>query len=284
MGERSSDFAIGLPDPSLRAFVGRYVGYELLGFEPGVHVGMPSRFLTFIVSFGRPVDVAVMPDPAQTPQKLFALVSGLTSAPALIRHDGNERGIQVEITPLGSRILFGMPAAELASLVVDMGDVLGLRAAELTDRLEGAAGWPQRFAVLDDVLLRAVRDAPAGRPELAYAWQRLGARAGGITVDELARDVGYSRRHLSERFRSEFGLTPKLAGQVLRFDRARELLTRPGRPSLARVAAECGYADQAHMTRDFRRFAGASPSAWLAGEELPFVQDGEPSAGVPSPA
>ena len=57
-------------------------------------------------------------------------MSGLTSAPALIRHDGNERGIQVEITPLGSRILFGMPAAELASLVVDMGDVLGLLAPQ----------------------------------------------------------------------------------------------------------------------------------------------------------
>jgi AraC-like DNA-binding protein len=269
------DTATASPSAALRPFVGRFVGYAASGFEPGVHVGMPSRFLTFIVSFGRPVDIVAMPDPAQRPQKLHALVSGLASAPALIRHDGNEHGIQVEITPLGSRRLFRMPAAELASIVVRMDDVLGTLGNELVDRLEDATSWAARFAVLDDVLLRALCDAPADRPELVHAWRRLAASDGAISVASLARDVGYSRRHLTERFRSEFGLPPKLVGQILRFERARRLVVRSAGTSLARVAAECGYSDQAHMTRDFHRFAGASPTAWLRAEKLPFVQDDE---------
>ena len=60
---------------------------------------------------------------------------------------------------------------------------------------------------------------------------------------------------------------------MLRFERARWMLVQNDHPSLARVAAECGYADQAHMTREWHALAGSSPSAWLADEQLPFVQD-----------
>jgi transcriptional regulator GlxA family with amidase domain len=63
--------------------------------------------------------------------------------------------------------------------------------------------------------------------------------------------------------------------RVMRFERARRLLVSHARPALADVAAACGYADQAHLTRDWRALAGQSPRAWLASEHLPFVQDDE---------
>lgn len=90
----------------------------------------------------------------------------------------------------------------------------------------------------------------------------------------LAQEVGGSRRHLGERFRREFGLTPKVAGRVMRFESTRRLLGTPGRPGLADVAARCGYADQAHLTREWRELAGCTPSTWLT-EELPSIQDDE---------
>ena len=84
--------------------------------------------------------------------------------------------------------------------------------------------------------------------------------------ERLAEETGWSRRHLSQRFREEIGLTPKAFGRLLRFQRAIELL-REGEP-LADAAFAAGYADQPHMNRDFRAFYGAPPG------ELPFVQDG----------
>ena len=89
----------------------------------------------------------------------------------------------------------------------------------------------------------------------------------------LAGEVGWSRRHLTERFSAEYGVGPKAMARVLRFERARWMLVQPDRPSLATVAATCGYADQAHMTRDWRALAEATPGAWLRDEELPFVVD-----------
>jgi transcriptional regulator GlxA family with amidase domain len=107
---------------------------------------------------------------------------------------------------------------------------------------------------------------------VVFAWRRLVNSDGGIPVRALAEETGWSRRHLASRFRSEIGLAPKEAARVLRFDRARRLLGRHDRPSLVDVANRCGYFDQAHLTRDWRQFAGCSPTVWMA-EEFPSVQD-----------
>jgi AraC-like DNA-binding protein len=203
-------------------------------------------------------------------------VGGLHAAPVTIAYERSQRGVQLDLTPFGARALFGLPAGELASTVVALDALLGRRAGEWLDRLRSADTWAARFAVLDDVLLAALVDAPAPAPELVQAWDRLTASGGGIEVNALAREVGWSRRHLTQQFQRELGLSPKVVGRVVRFDRARRLLTRPARPGapggIAAVAATCGYYDQAHLTRDFRDLAGMSPTAWLA-EQLPSVQD-----------
>lgn len=213
-----------------------------------------------------------MPDPAQPPASFVALAGGLHAAPALISHDGYQHGLHLHLTPLGSRVLLGLPAGALATTVVDLETLLGPAAGELTGRLRSARTWAGRFLELDRALSRIAvqRDGPA--PELGWAWRRLTACHGRVEVGALAKEVGWSRRHLGERFRREFGLTPKVAARVMRFEAARGLLGTPGRPGLAEAAARCGYADQAHLTREWRELAGCTPSTWLA-EELPSVQD-----------
>jgi AraC-like DNA-binding protein len=105
-----------------------------------------------------------------------------------------------------------------------------------------------------------------------------------MPVAEVARTVGYSRRRLDVRVTREFGLGPKQLARVARFERShRELRRDPARP-LAGLAAGCGYYDQAHMAREWNALAGCPPSRWLAGEQIPFVQDDAPAARHPLPA
>jgi AraC-like DNA-binding protein len=61
----------------------------------------------------------------------------------------------------------------------------------------------------------------------------------------------------------------------MRFDRSKRMLAAGG-ARLADIAATCGYYDQAHMARDWREFAGCSPSAWAEEETLPLVVTTEP--------
>lgn len=263
--------------------INRYVGYRLVGFPPGLHRGVPSEHMTFIVSIGSPIDVAAQTNSTREPDAYRCVLGGLQASTALIAHDGDQEGVAIELTPLGSRALLGMPAAALWDLSVELRDVVGGVGEELWERLQPTVTWRERFAVCDEVLLRLTGvGSPA--PELAQCWRMLVGSGGRVTVGELATVTGYSRQHLGRRFRQEFGMSPKLAARVVRFDRARHLVQSAAPSvSIAQVAAACGYYDQAHLHRDVLEFAGCTPSELRAeidrpAEDAPFVQAAEPLA------
>lgn len=241
-------------------------GYRLTGFGPGVHIGLPSPYLTVVVPLDAPLRIRVGAE--DRPRHLGALLGGLHAGPVRIDHDGRQVGIQLALTPAGCRQLLGMPAAGVVGAVVPLTSALGRRVTELVERTAGATTWPSRFAAVEDVLRRALRDTRPVRPELAFAWRRLLSSRGGAGVAELAAETGWSRRHLSEQFRREFGLAPKTVGRIARFDAAAALLKAVPTAGVGRVAATAGYADQAHMIRDWHDFAGAAPTAWLAAEQF----------------
>jgi AraC-like DNA-binding protein len=261
------------PSPLLRGLAEWYVGYRDVGIPPAQHRGLPSPGLTVIFTLDDELTIAQHPDPAQPAARFRTLVGGLHTRPALITHAGRQSGIQLGLSPLGSRVLLGMPAAELAGLDVHGHDVLGGFATELRDRLHAAATWDERFALLDRALLSRVRLADERAVisgEVRRAWQRL-LRSGGTTpVAELAAETGWSGRHLRAKFRAETGLTPKAAARVIRFSRARRILQRRALAGeslrLAELAACCGYFDQAHLDREFGLLAGCSPTTWVATE------------------
>jgi AraC-like DNA-binding protein len=283
MDEPLVEMVAGRPRARLAPLIASYTGYRIEGGQPGVHRGLPSRHLTFIVTLGGTVDLATLPDPAQPPASFTTLAGGLHASPALIRHDGHQHGIQLGLTPLGARVLLGLPAGELASTVVELGTLLGPVASELLQRLRSARTWTDKFLELDSVLARIARQRDGPAPELGWAWRRLTASHDRVEVATLAREVGWSRRHLGECFRREFGLTPKVAGRVMRFEVAHRLLRAPQRPGLADVAVRAGFYGQAHLHREWRELAGCTPSRWLA-EEFPSVHDGEPDHGESSMA
>lgn len=271
-----SEGASGVPDPRLRAFVLGYEGYLLHGFAPGTHIGMPGSVLTVIITIGEPIDVPVSSHPGQPGGRWDMLASGLTVHPAVIAHNGFQHGVQLSLTPLGCRALFGMPTAALGSWIVDLADVLGPRARELRERLSLLSSWPERFDVIDEILLRQINPVPWD-PELTHAWALLSGPDPAVRVAAVADEIGWSRRHLGNRFNAEFGITPKDAARVARFERSHRLLRDQILPPLAEVAAASGYYDQAHMAREWRELAGMPPSVWREQEEFPFVQDPEPA-------
>ncbi len=262
---------------ALRRFVAARIPYDVGFGAPGVHRGLPSTTVTLVLPLDDPLRVSWAGRPG-TLHGAFSSLSGLHAAPAAIHHDGAQRGVQLALTLDGARVLLGRPAADLAGALTDLDEaVVPLPLRELPERLHTVATWPARVALVDRTLaaLAARAGGGAARAEVARA---LALLAVGARVAEVADDVGYSRRRLGTLVRAECGLAPKEFQRVARVQAARRIL---GRRPLAEVAAMCGYADQAHLAREWSALAGCTPTAWLR-EEFPFVQDGAADEGAGS--
>ncbi|MBP2369991.1 helix-turn-helix domain-containing protein [Pseudonocardia parietis] len=250
---------------ALRPLVPEIWAWRTAAGPPGTHQGVSSGHLTVILCIDGDVELLRKPDPARGPGRFIASAAGLHAAPAVIATGPEQAGMQLALTWWGARVLLGLPAAELASDVVDLADLLpGVES--LLDRLHAAPSWADRCALLDAALCRIAASGSAvdrPPPEVGRAWDLLLRSGGTMRVADLAADVGWSARHLGERLRRETGLSTKTAARVIRFERACTLLRSPGAPALSEVATTCGYADQQHLARDFRDLAGTTAGNWL---------------------
>ncbi|RCK69811.1 AraC family transcriptional regulator [Desertihabitans brevis] len=253
------------------------------GGPDGLHRGLPSSRLTFIVSLDDGVEAAAEPDglPAARPNPL--VLGGLHVRTSWVRQRPGQAGVQLAVHPLAARSLFGVPAAELSVDDFAGADVLGAPGRRLHEQLCEAGGWDEAFARVGDHLVRHRRDA-AVRPELRHAWALLEGSGGRRPVAEVAREVGFTARHLDTLFQREVGRSPKTVARLIRFERATTALAgqaRVGRVDLAGLAARCGYSDQSHLSRDFVAFTALPPRRWVA-EELWNIQSGGHRSAAPS--
>lgn len=257
----------------LAPYVAWMVAYDTDLGAPGVHRGLPSTTVTLVFPAEEPIDVSWADESDR--RASWSSLSGLDPRPAAIHHSGRQRGVQLALTIAGTRALFGMPAAPLAGQLLTLDEVdTGLR--DLPERLAGADRPAWTSLVTTALTAELARlDVPGPRAEVGRALARL---TGGAGVREVADEVGYSRRRLGDLVRAEAGVTPKEYQRIARFERTRQLV---GRRPLAEIAAECGYADQAHLSREWRELAGCTPTTWLR-EEFPFVQERPADDGADS--
>jgi AraC-like DNA-binding protein len=125
--------------------------------------------------------------------------------------------------------------------------------------LSEAHSASDRLDVLEAALTARLPRACGINPLVAHALARFGA---SCRVGDVVREVGYSHRHFTALFRETVGLRPKPYCRLLRFGRALDQLTAEPEIAWADLAADRGYADQAHFNREFREFAGVSPGRY----------------------
>ena len=166
-------------------------------------------------------------------------------------------------TGAGSAAL-GLPLGQLTDLHVTLEELWGVRGCLLHERLAATTTPESAFAVLEAELAIRLRIPLLIHPAVAHALSRWAPDIPDITsVAAIQRETGYSAKHFIAQFRRAIGLTPKQYLRTRRFGIvARRLAADPARGTLAELAQAAGYADQAHMTRDFRALAGISPTAY----------------------
>jgi len=250
------------PEPRLAPFVRRFNAYSEQGTGFARRREAPSGLATLVLNLGAELRVE---HPAGTCRAFSGgtgFFAGLHSKHAVTETDGAQNGVQVMLTAPGARQFLGLPLDEVGGSLIDTLALFGAEARETIERLQDSSSQAERLAILEQMVERRIAASRPVPRDLAWAWRRLQANAGRISVNTLAAEIGCSRKHLAVRFRREFGMPPKLLARVLRFSHVMRQLACGQAESWAELAARCGYADQAHLTREFREFAGSPPAAF----------------------
>ncbi len=233
---------------------------------------LPSGTLDLVVQLGaryRPVqgDGVGSPFPRSS-------LGGVHLEPDVIQAPDARNGVVgARLRPLGAwRLLAGRASlAELVGRTEDLSALLPpgdpplaaledacLAAPEPCARVRSAEGW----------LRRRILDGPAVDPGVTLVEGRTRKLHGRIQVGALAREAGGSRTRLTAAFVEAVGVTPRRYASLLRFRAAVEAI-RTGDATLSAVSHATGYADQAHMTRDFRTFGETTPAAYRRALRFP---------------
>ena len=219
--------------------------------EPILPDGCVELILNFGAQFVEHYDGKVLRQP------LNFLVGQMTR-PMLIAPTGSVCIIGIRFHPGGTFPFFRLPMHELTDSTVELGAVSHNLERGLLERAGQEPSLLQKVRAVEMCLNECVRNSSPDSWILGLA-AKIVSEAGLISVDTLASSAGISARQLERRFLQEVGLAPKLLCRILRFQRIfRSIDENDGR--WATVAADCGYYDQAHLIRDFKQFAGETPS------------------------
>jgi AraC-like DNA-binding protein len=259
-----------VPHPRLRPLLSRgYVGFT---------EATTPRQLVLPATTAVPLVVKLADSPYRPP----AFVMGAHGTSMALEGDCAPSYLEVLLAPLGAFRLLGRPMDQLGGHTVDLVEVLGPGGRRLAEQLRDTSSWRRRFALMDRFLLGRLDRGPRPSPEVGRAWERLVATGGAVPIRQLAREVGWSHKRLLTRFHQQVGLAPKTAARLVRFNGVWRRLDEDGPLDWGLVAAEAGYADQAHLVREFRQFTGTTPTGFLAqtrhadgdgGPEVNSVQD-----------
>jgi AraC-like DNA-binding protein len=168
-------------------------------------------------------------------------------------------GIRFRVGAAGAAL--GLPAGELLDRSPAL-DEIWADGGELTERVGEAPTAGERLRLLTDAVGRRLSDGNAPDPLVRTAAVELSRPR--TRVAELCRRLAISERQLRRRFEGAVGYSPRTLSRVLRLQRFLGLAGNGGAGDLARLAAEAGYADQPHLTRDCATLAGLPAAALLA--------------------
>lgn len=246
------------PASELAGIVDRYGGWEETTTSFTTRRELASTSGVFIINLGAPLEIVDAGGRVQRFASGEGFVGGIAEGTSLSHSTGAMAGIHVHLPLIRLTTMLGISAADLTGRVVRLSDLRDRSVADLASRVVEAANEEARFSHLDRFFsARADRLDTNDAVALAFALLR---RRGPRPVERAAEALGWSRKRVARTLEDATGLLPRKLVRLARFDRFVGAVQSQGGASLAELASDAGYADQAHLTRDARRLSAMTPA------------------------
>jgi AraC-like DNA-binding protein len=195
-----------------------------------------------------------------------AVVAGPATGPVVVPLAPSTVVVGVRLRPGAVHNVLGIAASELLNRDTPLDDIWGAAARAVDARVIDQSSVPTKLAAAEAVLAAPIANAEPPDPLIIAATRWLARHPEG-RIEDLARLLDVGARRLHRRLASAVGYGPKTFQRIVRMQRALTLACRRPRfgASLAMIAAEAGFADQAHMSRELRALTGRSPAVLLSG-------------------
>lgn len=253
--------AVLLPSPALAPYI-REIWYIEGDSAVTRESILPQGDAVLMFSFG--TRHGVVDDTGQVETFEHAWFSGIQQGPLLVDSPAGSHLMGVRLTAPGAWRLLSVPMTETQGQVVDLQAMMGAACEAFRQRLGNLPGFLPRLVWFEHWLQHRLLTGPTVHPAVAFAAGAIERAQGGLRLDRLVKETGFSVRWLNHQFGLQVGLNLKRYARLAKFRRALGLLSGAEKPTLTSVALDCGYYDQSHFNREFQAFAGCSPSHYLA--------------------
>jgi len=191
------------------------------------------------------------------------IVSGQLTRPLMLRPTGRVGMVGARFRADGLFSVLGVPMQELVDRRVPL-ETICSGVSTLQARIAEAGSDRERVGHLEAFLKRKLAERGTLDAVVQHNVQAIFASSGQVSPDQLAQYAGLTVRQLERRFQVAVGVSPKFLCRIVRF---RAIFDRlQSSTPWSNIALDCGFFDQSHLIRDFKLFAGQSPTAFLAAQ------------------
>ncbi len=190
-------------------------------------------------------------------------------------HERSEMFV-IQFKAAGAFPFFHFPIHEINEKVVPAERLLGKEVLDLHTALLEASDSKAKFAVAENWLQKRYQSEKVPNATITTMIEELkkAPSLNGQELNRLVQAYPHTQKHLIDQFKKYVGLTPKFYQRILRFNEILAQIHQKKKLSWTQISYNCGYADQSHFIKEFKRFSGFNPEEFIqqnfTNEEINF--------------
>lgn len=266
MSLASPTFLSRRPSLPLARFVSRLWASDRVGFVAGREINLPTGRIDLVIPLLDGQVLSRFADARDVTGAHYrgAIVEGAHDTARQRATPAQSSVVGVQFRPGGASAFFGRALSALENQTVPLDALWGSDALVLRERLQAQTTPAARLTLLETILTARLSTSDGPDPQVAAALAVLQRSPAAARIGPARDASGLGATWFLRRFRDEVGLTPKRYARVLRLGALLRLIPAQGPRDLADLAAQAGYADQAHLAHDFRCLTGITASEYRA--------------------
>ncbi len=224
------------------------------GYQEFLH---PDGGMGFIFNYGNALSFNGQKD------QTHASLDGINTKSVGLVLTENINAVGIRFKPAGASVFLDMPLHEMKDQRLGLPDLNSISFSDLYHRIPEQKSLRDKVSIIETTLSQTRRQNKTISTQSTQAIKHVKESQGRLTIKTLSQDLDINQRKLERLFKAQLGMSASEYTRIVRIEQARTSLKKTN-CSLAEVAYELGFYDQAHFSKSFQSVVGISPGQYRA--------------------